>query len=640
MHSDIVESLRGSDPETQREGAFQAAEARMESAVPLLVSLLQSPNMGVQEAAEYALRKIGGRKAVEGLLPLLRSDHPPIRNLGMDLLRALGGEHLELLLPLLKDDDADIRIFMADILGSASDVLAVRPLCDALLHDPEVNVRYQAAVSLGDLARPEAVRSLNQALGDDEWVQFAVIEALMKIRDESSINAFVRALDKSSELVASMIIDALGELGNIKAVPMLMKRLDNSPAALRNKILRAIVRIMGSRSLALLSPDERKRIGFYLLVALDDEDPEIQDAAMAGLGCVGDSQAAGRIMNLASLFDPDRDLERTTLAVNALASLGINAALREAMNGDDEGRILVAIMALEQIGTPEAVALLIQAFEGKPRDVQRTLSSTIARVGGREARDFFLDILSRPGDGTVLKQALLFLGVKLHCLECADSVLGHLLHPYDDVKEAALEAAIAIGSDEVEARFVAMARDAAVVQRLMGVYGLGRLDPARHREILLWSLSDESPDVRKVGLEALAARIHDPGVFKALMRMAHDEVSEVRLALVEVLGASCVDSAGPFLIEALGDEDDWVRIRAVDALANCRDTSHVASIVPLLEDANKLVVVKAISALGRLGGQAAFRALLNVLNTDDHEIQMAAEEALERIQAEHAEDLS
>ena len=48
-------------------------------------------------------------------------------------------------------------------------------------------------------------------------VQFAVIESLAKIRDESSVSALIGALSKSSDLVASMIVDTLGEIGNIKA---------------------------------------------------------------------------------------------------------------------------------------------------------------------------------------------------------------------------------------------------------------------------------------------------------------------------------------------------------------------------------------------------------------------------------------
>jgi HEAT repeat protein len=638
MHSEILAKLRDSDVEMQREGAFLAAEARLEAAVPLLVGLLASPNLGVQDAADHALRKIGGRAAVEDLLPLLRSDHPPLRNLGMDLLRALGREHLDLLLPLLRDDDPDIRIFMADILGSASDAQVVKPLCDALLHDPEVNVRYQAAVSLGELARPEAAKSLNQALGDDEWVRFAVIEALMKIRDESSVNALVRALDRSSELVSSMIIDALGELGNLKAVPLLMKRLDCAAAALRNKILRAIVRILGGKCLTLLSSDERRKFLEYLLVALDDEDAEIQDAAVVGLGHVGDERATAKILGLAAQLDPDQDLERVERVVGALASIGINSQLRSAL-GHEDGRALIAVMALDKLGTSQSIDALVAAYGGLNRDLQRVVSAILTRIGGGDLRDFFLDVLAESKDGTILKQALAFLGAKLRCETCVESILDHLEHPYNDVKETALDAAVALGTDAVRNRFLAMAEGSAVLDRLMGVYGLGRIDARKYKQTLLRALSDESPDIRKIGLEALGAVMDDEDVPAALLRMAHDEVPEVRQALVETLGAAETEQIRAFLFEALGDEDDWVRIRAVDALARKRDVGVAPAIIPLLEDPNQVVVMKVVGALGRIGGQAAFKALLGTLSHNDPGIQAAAEQALDQMQAEHGGDV-
>lgn len=640
MSKHMMDNLHSADTDLQREGAFQAAEALAEEAVPMLVALLHSPNLGVQEAADHALRKIGGRKAVEGVLPLLRDDDAPVRNLGMDLLRALGNQHLELLLPYLKDEDPDIRIFMADILGATDDVAAVQPLCSALLHDPEVNVRYQAAVSLGELARQEAAKSLNQALDDDEWVKFAVIEALMKIRDDSSINAFVRALDRSSELVASMIIDALGEMGNIKAVPMLLKRLDSSPTALRNKILRAIVGIMGSRTLSLLSADEQEKFRMYLLVALEDEETEIQDAAIAGLGYVGDAQATARILALTAQLDVDHDLERVSNAVSALVGIGINAALSDGLQSEAEGTLLVAISVLEKIATPEAVGLLIGAFADRSRDIQRSLCTSIGRIGGLEARDFFLDVLESSKDGTILKQALLFLGSKIRCTDCLDAILVHLRHPYDDVKEAALEAAIGIGGESATVRFREMTSSTDAMERLMGVYGLGQMDPAGNREALVAALSDESPDVRKIALDALGSLAgNDERVLVALLHMARDEVAEVRLALVDVMSRVCGPEARSFLVEALRDDEDWVRIRAMEALVECRAGEHIQPIVEMLEDTNQLVVIKAIAALGRMGGQVAFKALLSQVNSEDPEIQAAAEAALDSLHSADSEVL-
>ncbi len=78
--ADIPALLRSPNPEDQREGAFLAAEAGMHDAIPLIVDLLRSPNPGVQEAVDMALRHLGGRRTVDALL-LGRKHHAGSQNL-------------------------------------------------------------------------------------------------------------------------------------------------------------------------------------------------------------------------------------------------------------------------------------------------------------------------------------------------------------------------------------------------------------------------------------------------------------------------------------------------------------------------------------------------------------------------------
>ncbi len=75
--------LQSADPEEMREGAYLAGKIRLEKALPLLFTHLQSKHKGVQEAADYALRKIGGAKVVQGAIPLLSCEDAPIRNIGI-----------------------------------------------------------------------------------------------------------------------------------------------------------------------------------------------------------------------------------------------------------------------------------------------------------------------------------------------------------------------------------------------------------------------------------------------------------------------------------------------------------------------------------------------------------------------------
>ncbi|MCC8193321.1 MAG: HEAT repeat domain-containing protein, partial [Deltaproteobacteria bacterium] len=309
----IIDLLQSDESEDIREGAYLAGKEALQEAIPYLVNHIQNPDIGVQEAADRALRRIGGPNVVTGTIPLLRSEDAPVRNIAMDLLREVGAENIEPLFQLLHDNDPDMRIFASDILGSSGSVLAVPPLCAALLRDPEVNVRYQAAVSLGSLGFQEAAPSLNKALEDDEWVQFSVVEALIKLRAESSIGALVKALDTSSDLVASIIIDALGEMGNIKAVPLLLRRLEATTGPLRNKIVTSIVKILGEKSLSLLGAKERENLHDYMLVAIKDEDEDVQDFMVRGLASVGSEKASEAIGALAGQLDPDRDHERIVL---------------------------------------------------------------------------------------------------------------------------------------------------------------------------------------------------------------------------------------------------------------------------------------------------------------------------------------
>ncbi|MGE4505930.1 MAG: HEAT repeat domain-containing protein, partial [Desulfovibrionaceae bacterium] len=443
--SDFLRDLTSEDNELLREAAYEAGRARSVEAVPALAGLLRRNNLGVQEAADAALRAIGGRETVEAMVPLLRSDDAPVRNLAMDILRAVGGEHVEPLVALVHDEDTDIRIFVADILGSTSSALALSPLCDMLLKDPEVNVRYQAAVSLGALGMPAAADCLNKAMSDEEWVQYSVIEALSKLRQASSVGALVKALDKSSDLVGSMIVDALGSMGNVKAVQVLLKRLESSPAAMRNKIVKAVMDILGPRSLNLLSPAEREDLRVYMLAALEDDDAEIQDAAVAGLASLGGEQASQAILSLAAGLDPDRDQDRLDGMVGSLAAIGMTTSLAWALEDKDWKRARSAVLVMERIGGPEACAAMMDAFWDKDLELQRLIARTLAEVGDEAAKPFFLYVIDRHEDGKVLKSALRFLNGRLEPGEADETLFKLLAHEYDDGKEAALEVCIALG---------------------------------------------------------------------------------------------------------------------------------------------------------------------------------------------------
>lgn len=636
----IIEQLQSDgDSGDIREAAFNAGERRCEEAVPVLANLLKTGSLGIQEAADLALRQIAGPATVQAVTPLLRSDDAPVRNLSMDILREIGAQDMSTLVSLLHDDDPDIRIFASDILGSTGATSAVAPLGDALLKDPEVNVRYQAAVSLGNLQHREAASYLNKALGDEEWIQFAVIEALSKVGDSSSVSALAKAMTKSSDLVASMIVDALGEMGDVKAVAMLLKQLDSSPTALRNKIVKAIVQILGGKSLTLLSESEREKFRQYLLVALKDEEQDIQDAAILGLGFVGGEKASQEVLKLGASLDFEQDQERLVGVVSTLTNIGLTAALQDSLKNGEYKVARLCIEVLSNLKDDSVPQLFMDVFWDKERDLQRDLVGALASIGGEGTKDFFLDVAQKHNDGSVLKGALAYLG-DTGDSSIGETLFGFLEHPYDDVKEAALEACVAIGGDELDARFRELFSSPDPIHRLMAVYAMGKLGIADHVDEIKMALEDEIPDIRKVALEGFASMCVDIGEWMPVLRpRLSDENREVRLTVVELLGQCVGADVQPYLLEALADDDDWVRVRAVEALGARQAPEAIQPLVELLGEGNTLLSLKVIDALGSIGGNVAFRALLEVVNDEDPELQPAAEDALARLQEQEGGEI-
>ncbi len=627
--------LQSEDTAMQREGAFMAGEAGSEEAIPFLARMLTSPSLGIQEAADISLREIGGKAVVKAMIPLLRSENVPARNLAMDILRKVGHQDVGTLIALLQDEDPDIRIFASDILGYTNNVMALFPLCESMLNDKEVNVRYQAAISLGELGKPEAIPALKKALGEDEWVNFAIFEALRKIGGEDATAALLDVLGTSSELEASVIVEALGASRHLRAIPTLIKFLDESGDALRNRTLKAIVDIMGYRTLSLLSNEDRISFSNRLFEAAEDKDATIQDAVILGLSSVGGEKACEKIFSLIQHIDPESQDDRYARAVDALVFTGFTDVLCQMAHAEDAKISKVAVEVLLRLATPEANQVCINVFWDKERDLRRLIAKTLASTEGASAIPFFRRILHEVSDGDVLKSALHFLGKRMRCKDCVQEMVPFLRHQFKDVQEKAVLACVAIGGEEVEAIFCSMLKDEDASQRMLGALGLGQIEGPKYLKEFEAALSDEAVGVRKAAMEALVERCSwdKDLLMRMASRMIKDESREIRSSLVNLMGTRRCTGTLPLLVQALDDEDQWIQACAADALGALGSEGAIEPLIALLERGSKLIRIKVVNTLGQIGGQKALQELLKILESKDSELQEAAEQALELMQA-------
>lgn len=178
-------------------------------------------------------------------------------------------ENWRLWVPALFDTDETTRAIAAEVLGACGDVEAIRPLLAAL-----ESVRGMIAGG-GPVARALVrlrdewtVEVFAEALHDYRpYVRRAAAEALGWLQDVRAFDALIAALGDSFFGVRLEASWALGELGDPRALAPLVEKLQDEDENVRRNAIEALVRLGDPRAAPALR------------AALQDRDPGVRAAA-------------------------------------------------------------------------------------------------------------------------------------------------------------------------------------------------------------------------------------------------------------------------------------------------------------------------------------------------------------------------
>jgi hypothetical protein len=151
----------------------------------------------------------------------------------------------------------------------------VRGLISALSHR-DVEVRYRAAMALGELGDPAAVEALSRALKDENsGVRWEAAEALGKVGDPATGVLAVAMQDEDDDIRWRAAI-ALGEIGNEEAIEALVGALSDEDDYVRSRAANSLASI-GAPAIGPLCD------------AFRDGDATVQVGAGAALSRMGDA---------------------------------------------------------------------------------------------------------------------------------------------------------------------------------------------------------------------------------------------------------------------------------------------------------------------------------------------------------------
>ena len=383
----------------------------------------------------------------------LRSDDPQTRIQAAETLGKLGNpEAVPPLSSALGDADWRVRQVAALALGEMGTDQAVLPLVDSL-HDPHPSVREAAAEALGQLSDQRSCRALVDRLADeDARVVDSASDALLKI-GEPAVHPMLVALETPAGKARERIVSLLGQIGDSRAVPSLVRLLEDENAGVRAMAAEALhslgwspdrtddlvayylarqdwpaLKRLGKRpiealllrlhddssevrrnAILLLAEIEDKRCVGPLVECLSDSSPEIRTLACETLARIGEPSVGPLVSAL-----EDQHLFVRTGAAIALSKIGSPAVppLIEMLASTGETYRTEAVRILVNIGAP-AVEALIGALDHEDGEIRREAANALGGIGIECVRNVVESWLPAAGAGSQLGDACTVLYVPL-----------------------------------------------------------------------------------------------------------------------------------------------------------------------------------------------------------------------------------
>ena len=455
------------------------------------------------------------------------------------------------------------RAFAARFLGEIGSAKAVAPLVRVMRNTREEDrdVRMAASRALGRIRDPRALEPLLDALAAPEsWLPARVAEVVLQFGD-TAFEPLVQLLQKHDESAArAWACQILGDLGNTRAVPVLIGCLGDINDQVRARAASALGKL-----------GDRRAVPDLIRMMLSDPVPYVRIQVVRALGALGDSRA------LHYLIDALKD-------------------------GEWWVRIRV-VEALEQLGD-QAIDPLQLALEDRDAEVRARAAMTLERLG---ALDTLVARLAEFDPGA--REKLLVAGqagvveILIEALEHADArVRFVIVEILGEIRNPAVSVALVVRLEkEPDPRIrAAVVRALATLQETSAAVAISK------------RLGDPHDAIRIEAVRALE-RIPVSDPLELLGPAMHDPEPRVRAGAAVVLGKVGDDAAIPALLELLRDADTAVRTEAARALGFLRAELAVPRLMESFHDHDVAVQVASARALGQIGSPACLETLVRGL---------------------------
>lgn len=233
---------------------------------------------------------------------------------------------LEIVYESLINENSEIRTNAIEVVSTTGSIKFI-PMVRSLLKVKSVDVRFAAAVAIGDMDYGEGMSEIKRLLEDkDENVRIAGAYALTKMEHRnlsSSIRNAIKSKNQKTRANAVLLLGKLGDKKNLKPLYWAMKAPDSNDKV-RIQAVEAIARlgdekiykklwtlliskyaddrVMGIRAMGVLNTEESRS---SIVKMLYDDILEVRLCAAEQLGRLGDNTGEEEILHYFSKMSPN-----------------------------------------------------------------------------------------------------------------------------------------------------------------------------------------------------------------------------------------------------------------------------------------------------------------------------------------------
>jgi len=379
------------------------------SVVDRIAAMLGEESLERQMAAAIVLGEIEAKEpaVLDGLVGLLEGGVPPLQRHALDALGKMGARKaLPKIFPLLVSRDADVRAAALRAIAAFGDgvVGAVQDRMDEA--DPAEKRALEEV--LARLGGKEALAALLDGLDteDLEEAKAATLAVRRRVKETdpkerrayfAQVERFLeRDKTQKSPATVAAALRILGYLEDERTIPTLLKyaAADKRPEAVREE---AIV------ALRFAPTKGDRRTAEKLLDLADDAPPSLAQAALLTLGSIDPpASVVGRLRKLAQRGDPDRARVAVDLLSRMKSEEATEALGAVVLDSKDRARADQAAAALaprEDAGPALAKAMIETLDADRSLALGRLLRPHVKKLETRRIRALLEEATTRLGSG-------------------------------------------------------------------------------------------------------------------------------------------------------------------------------------------------------------------------------------------------